>query len=85
MKSEGVAHLLGVCVTAAEVVVGSQKYMVQVLPVLLDASKHQEPHLRQCAVYGLGVLAQHRPEGFRQVAATAIQTLVSVITAPEAR
>ena len=59
--------------------------MVQVLPVLLDASKNRDPNLRQCAVYGLGVLAEHRPEGFRQIAATAIQTLLAVINEPEAR
>jgi len=59
--------------------------MVQVLPVLLDASKNRDPNLRQCAVYGLGVLAQHRPEGFRQVATSAIQTLLAVINAPDSR
>jgi hypothetical protein len=59
--------------------------MLQVLPVLLEASKNREPNLRQCAVYGLGVLAQHRPEGFRQVAATAIQTLLAVINAAHSR
>lgn len=64
---------------------GSAKYMVQVLPVLLEASKNRDPNLRQCAVYGLGVLAEHRPEGFRQVAATAIQTLLAVINEPDAR
>lgn len=63
----------------------SAKYMVQVLPVLLDASKNRDPHLRQCAVYGLGVLAEHRPDGFRQIAATAIQTLLAVIKDAEAR
>lgn len=59
--------------------------MVQVLPVLLDASKNRDPNLRQCAVYGLGALAEHRPEGFRQIAATAIQTLLAVINDAEAK
>ena len=59
--------------------------MVQVLPVLLDASKSRDPNLQQCAVYGLGVLAQHRPEGFRQIAATAIQTLLNIISSPDSR
>ena len=59
--------------------------MVQVLPVLLDASKSRDPNLQQCAVYGLGVLAQHRPKGFRQIAATAIQTLLNIISSPDSR
>ena len=71
--------------TAGAHLAGSAKYMVQVLPVLLDASKNRDPNLRQCAVYGLGVLAEYRSEGFRQIAATAIQTLLAVINEPEAR
>ena len=59
--------------------------MVQVIPVLLDASKNRDPNLRQCAVYGLGVLAEFRPEGFRQIAATAIQTLLAVINDSDSR
>lgn len=64
---------------------GSQKYMSQVLPVLLDASKNRDPNLRQCAVFGLGVLAEHRPEGFQQIAATAVQTLLQIINASDSR
>lgn len=64
---------------------GSQKYMAQVLPVLLEASKSQDASLRQCAAFGLGVLAEHRPEGFQQIAANAIQVLLQIINASDSR
>ena len=59
--------------------------MGQILPVLLEASKSQDPNLRQCSVFGLGVLAEHRSEGFQQIAASAIQTLLAIINAPDSR
>lgn len=64
---------------------GSRKYMGQILPVLLEASKSSDPSLRQCAVFGLGVLAEFQPEGFQQIAASAIQTLLAIINAPDSR
>ncbi|KAK9810031.1 hypothetical protein WJX72_003666 [[Myrmecia] bisecta] len=62
-----------------------QKYMQQILPVLLGACRERDPNLRQCAVYGVGVLAEHRPDAFQTVAAEAIANLVAVISAPNAR
>ena len=59
--------------------------MGSVLPVLLEACKSQDANLRQSAVYGIGVLAQYRPEGFAIVAATAITTIVNIINAPDSR
>ena len=64
---------------------GSAKYMLQMLPVLLEACKSRDAALRQCAAFGVGILAQHRPDGFRPVAATAVSHLLAIIGAPDAR
>ena len=45
----------------------------------------QDGNLRQCAVYGLGVAAQHQPAAFRQVAPSALAALMAVIQKPGAR
>lgn len=53
--------------------------------MLLDAGSDREPTLRQCAVYGLGVAAQHRPELFRPRLPEALALLLAVVQAPGAR
>ena len=45
----------------------------------------QDSNLRQCAVYGLGVAAQHQRAAFRPVAPSAVAALMSVIRKPGAR
>ena len=45
----------------------------------------QDGNLRQCAVYGLGVAAQHQRAAFRQVAQPAVAALMAVIRKPGAR
>jgi len=45
----------------------------------------QDGNLRQCAVYGLGVAAQHQRAAFAQVAQPAVAALMAVIRKPGAR
>lgn len=64
---------------------GSQKYMGHLVEVLLQGCKDCDANLRQCSVYGLGVLAQHRPEAFQSVAQNAVSLMVDMLAQPDAR
>jgi importin-5 len=44
----------------------------------------QDPDLRQAAVYGLGIAAQHRADAFRPVAQQSSQLLLAIAAAPDA-
>lgn len=64
---------------------GSEKYMGQVMPVLLSGCADRDPAIRQCSVYGLGTAAQHRREAFRQYAAQAVPAVMAMLQATDAR
>ena len=64
---------------------GSAKYMPQVLPLLLDGASDRDPAIRQCCMYGLGQVAQHRGDGFRQHAGPAVAAILAAIQASDAR
>lgn len=64
---------------------GGAKYAAQVMPLLLQGCTDRDPTVRQCSVYGLGCAAQHRPDGFRPHAAAAVQAILALVSAPEAR
>jgi hypothetical protein len=64
---------------------GAAKYMQQVMPLLLEGASGREPVIRQCCVYGLGQAANHRGDGFRPHAPTALTSIVAMINAPDAR
>lgn len=59
--------------------------MGHLVEVLLQGCRDSDANLRQCSVYGLGVLAQHRPEAFQSVAQTAVALMVEMISQPDAR
>eukprot|EP00884_Botryococcus_braunii_P020479 jgi/Botrbrau1/7114/Bobra.0165s0131.1 len=63
----------------------SQKYMGHLVEVLVQGCRDPDANLRQCSVYGLGVLAQHRPEAFQSIAQTALQLMVDILSQPDAR
>ena len=53
--------------------------MADTVPVLLAAAGPGPAQVRQSAVYGLGVLAQHHPSGFTPVAGQAVQALLAML------
>jgi len=64
---------------------GGAQYLPQIIPILLQFAQHKDNDLRQSAVYGLGVAAQHRRDAFRPVAAQASNILSAVVSDREAR
>lgn len=64
---------------------GANKYLNQVVPLLLAGASDPSPVIRQCCVYGLGAAAEHRPDAFRQSSQAALQTLMAIIQADDAR
>lgn len=64
---------------------GRAKYSAQVVPILLDACGSNDPDLRQCSVYGLGVLASKAPEIFQPIAAEVLKRILAIIQHPQAR
>ena len=61
------------------------RYGAQLAPVLLEACGAADPDLRQCSVYGLGVLAAKAPDTFRPLAAETLKRLAAIVQHPEAR
>ena len=64
---------------------GARQWLPHATPVLLSACSSPDANLRQCAVYGLGVIAQHRPEAFRSIAADAISAIMTMLTSATAK
>jgi hypothetical protein len=58
---------------------------LQVLPVLMDGITSEHSDLRQCAVYGIGVLAAKAPEAFRPHVIDALNRIRTVVSAPDAK
>jgi len=65
---------------------GRAKYAGQVIPVLLEAcTDPNNADLRQCSVYGLGVLAAKAPELFRPICNDSLQRIMAIMNQPNAR
>ncbi len=64
---------------------GANKYAFQILPLLLDGCRSPEASIRQSALYGLGSVAEHRPQLFQAVAQDALTRIMAVISAPNSR
>lgn len=64
---------------------GSAQYVSQAVPVLLEGCRDGNANVRQCSVYGLGVLAEHRPEHFRPIAGEAVARMLEMLAAPGSR
>ena len=64
---------------------GSAQYVGQAVPVLLEGCRDGNANVRQCSVYGLGVLAEHRPEHFRPIAGEAVARMLEMLAAPGSR
>ena len=64
---------------------GSAKYMSDAVPQLLAGCKDKDHNVRQCSVYGLGILAQQHHEAFRATLRDALMAILGIITAPGAR
>ncbi|KAG1673229.1 hypothetical protein FOA52_013109 [Chlamydomonas sp. UWO 241] len=64
---------------------GRVKYAGQVVPVLLEACGADDPDLRQCSVYGLGVLASKSPELFKPIAQETLKRVLAIVQHPGAK
>ena len=64
---------------------GSAKYMNDAVPQLIAGCKAKDHHVRQCSVYGLGILAQQHHEAFRASLQSALMAILGIVTAPGAR
>ncbi|CAD7699153.1 unnamed protein product, partial [Ostreobium quekettii] len=62
----------------------AQKYVMQLLPIYLEGCSSDHPGLRQCAAFGVGVLAQKHAEVFKPAAAQTLAKLMEVVNRPEA-
>lgn len=54
--------------------------MPHAIPVMLSSCTADDANLRQCAVYGLGVVAQHRPEAFRPITNDIVSAIMQIVT-----
>lgn len=54
-------------------------------PTAIQYATHDNPDLRQCACYGLGVLAQTSGESFRDKVQDVFQLMMKIINAPNSR
>uniref|UniRef100_A0A7R9V0M6 TOG domain-containing protein n=1 Tax=Chlamydomonas euryale TaxID=1486919 RepID=A0A7R9V0M6_9CHLO len=64
---------------------GRAKYAAQVVPMLLESCAAADADLRQCSVYGLGVLASKSPELFRPYADGALKQVLAIVQHPAAK
>ena len=55
------------------------------LPFLMQALADDHPGVRQCAAYGVAVLAEHGGDAFTQSVPEALQLLGAMVTAEDAR
>lgn len=63
----------------------AQTLLPQFVPSMLESMTAKATLLRQCAVYGAGVCAEHGGPGFDQYLGPVLQTLGAVIQAPGSR
>ena len=63
---------------------GSAKYMNDAVPQLIAGCKDKDHNVRQCSVYGLGILAQQHHEAFRASLQGALMAILGIVTAPPA-
>jgi hypothetical protein len=64
---------------------GSDKLLPSIQPLLLQHCSSSEPTVRQCAVYGLGSLAEHKPAAFQAIATEAVSCIANIMQHPESR
>ena len=64
---------------------GAAKYTAHALPHLLAGCADRDANVRQCSVYGLGVLAQLRPQAFAPHLPAALRAILAIVAAPDAR
>ena len=60
-------------------------YVPRILPTLASCVKSETPQLRQCALYGVGIVAQLAPATLRSCASRFVSAILSVMTADDAR
>lgn len=77
--------LLGSCVQVLVWCAGAAKYLSYSLPHLLEGCKDRDANVRQCSVYGLGILAAQHQEAFCPSVPTALIHILGIVTAQDAR
>ena len=83
-------HRIAICLIDSVVEFGSDggatmKYFNSFLPILLNNVLNADADIRQCSAYGLGVCAQSYGEAFSPVCKEALNKLMQIIQAPDAR
>ncbi|CAD7695704.1 unnamed protein product [Ostreobium quekettii] len=63
---------------------GGDKYVREVLPILMEAMREEDPDLRQCAVFGVGVVVTKFPQIFKTYVNNVIPILISILQHPSA-
>jgi len=64
---------------------GAHKYLPTCLPSMLAGVTSESPYVRQAAIYGVGLVAEHAKVQFQNVCGQALQKLVAVASHPQAR
>eukprot|EP01025_Chloroclados_australasicus_P010561 TRINITY_DN1432_c0_g2_i1.p1 TRINITY_DN1432_c0_g2~~TRINITY_DN1432_c0_g2_i1.p1 ORF type:complete len:1108 (-),score=185.74 TRINITY_DN1432_c0_g2_i1:305-3628(-) len=62
----------------------AMKYAGQFMPVLMNACVSDNPDLRQCAVFGLGLVAERHPQFYRQYHREALERVMAILMDPQA-
>lgn len=62
-----------------------KKYADQFFPVLMEGAAHEDPGLRQCSVYGLGIMAVNQSQFMGTHLNPVLLVLVGIIQQPQAR
>eukprot|EP01024_Parvocaulis_polyphysoides_P007523 TRINITY_DN12242_c0_g1_i3.p3 TRINITY_DN12242_c0_g1~~TRINITY_DN12242_c0_g1_i3.p3 ORF type:complete len:212 (+),score=34.93 TRINITY_DN12242_c0_g1_i3:21-656(+) len=65
---------------------GGLKYVQQFMPVLMETCVHPDnADLRQCAFYGLGLVAERHPSFYRGFHAEVVERVVAILKHPDAK
>lgn len=81
-------HRVALCIVCDFIENGgnlSHQFFDRMIPALLTYAVHNNPEVRQAAVYGIGACAQYAGEPFAQVVQKAVEVLGSVILRADAR
>jgi importin-5 len=80
-----VARLSSNSLSALVLFLGLHRHVERLVPLLLAGCDDRAEDIRQCSVYGLGLLAEHVPQAFGAVLPQALERIMKIIAHPEAR
>eukprot|EP00210_Caulerpa_lentillifera_P001229 g1185.t1 len=83
-----VEHKIGICILDDILEYCPQagnNYLHEFLPFLVSGSTNSDANIRQCSIYGLGIVAGKYPEAFQPLISALVPELVTVIQHPSAK